>query len=435
MIQILRVSKFFFVVFALAPLFAKFNFGGGLYLHPADIFAVLLSGYLMLSHRGNFVRYYISFSAQKVLAAFFIVMVMVTLLSQLYYMSSEFAGYIKIFKLIIYLPVVYLSYRFFSQSQKEESCRFIVKICIAAMIINLTLTIVNIRIYGAGIWYVEAISSGLSNKFYVLSYPFFESTLAGAHGIWMIYLASVLIFLAHSGRGNYLLFYIFMALLSANILLSVSREGLLILLLTFFGFLVDSFKRRDGLKVLVPLLLLVFIAIAASIKYQISFSIIEKIEYTIEAFKGGGEANISNRLNVWRAYFLGISSGDLMDVLYNTLFSSGYNLSNFELILRQGGGVLPLVMLPESLILLSHAYSGFLGLLCVLLYFWLIVVMAVRSRSYTALGYIFGLVVINIFFGASMLSDTAYIYTLIVLGYLQFLAREEVDNGMASELP
>ena len=347
----------------------------------------------------------------------------------------DFSGMARILKLFIYLPLFYTSTLI---SRKHILCKVVIGISIFAMAMNVLMLVSNI-LKGYDIvdliWKQELMVSGLSNRYFDLKKMKLNVTGSGAHGIWLNY-CTMMIILAYTCLKKRIIsksiFIFLLSLYSTNLLMSSSREGLLVLFVYLIFSYFHALRKIFIVKkkfVYISLILALFIGLV--IKFSDNLGIIKKIVYTYEKISAGKmEGNIQTRINSWK-----ISSLSFMSEPCNSIFGYGWNKKAYVSALSSAKNKYSFsekyIALPESLIMMGLVYGGIFGLMLILLHFYhLFRFCFYNYNNFAIRNYLFfliGIFIVNIISGASYIADLFLAQNIIVQGLI--LKESIFSNG------
>lgn len=355
------------------------------------------------------IKQFITFQEQRLLLGVFLCMLFFSIIAQ--FSVNDIGSILRSFKEILYIPIIYWASRI---KHKEQTLKYLLLFGCIAFIVNIFNYIQNFSL-AATIWSgAETLSSGMSNRgFDVLTFKFVQ--LQGlAHGIWGSYCILIFILavsLKKKGIISRLQLFVVAILFFINIIISVSRETILVLVviytISFFTSKLSLLKRVWIIGCIAALI--VAITILGS-----NLPAVQKIAYTYEALSSNGsEGNAELRLNTWIAYsnflvhnieYLFVGTGISPDNFYNHI--SPYTHAE-------------IVSVPESAIVYAQAYGGIFATACL---FFLIIIATIkinRNCPYKLIKYFFiGIIIMNTISSVSMFSDLLYAHLCLIYGLL-----------------
>jgi len=250
----------------------------------------------------------------------------------------------------------------------------------------------------------------------------------GSHGIWGTYCVFILvtsIFLHREKaiKGYQMIVGVLVSLTSIS--LTVSREALLVLLVFFACWGIKKSIRIFMLSGLFIFLFFIFNNFSLlSYEGQSSVPLVEKVIYTVRAFDEiGSESNLALRMNTWfqikELFFVSPS-------LF--LLGCGYNLPLFGKLLSfvaSSNHITNFVAMPESLLFFSLCFGGLPALISISVFLFRAILFLWQDSSFFMFGFFsFGVLIANVFSGASLISDLFYCQFLLLLGcFVQYKKR------------
>lgn len=414
------LEKVLLLLAFLIPCMPKIQVADGITIYPYEAFA-LMSFPILLRN--------IKFGIQKTLLYLWMVIFFSTLLSCLFVFTS--GGLMRCLKEIIYIPLMYMACKYRIVTFRRYTLVFLIA-CVA----NISY-LISMDMSSLDIWSPNMLSSGLSNK--IFSFDSFSveviPTAGGSHGIWLGYnsLSVCMAYIAYKKRDiSKRILWIVSLFAMINVLMSVSREGLIGFVFVCIGILKDCFHGyHNRLKIWLVVSVLVVLIIFIVVHYGENLAIVQKILYTQESFaSNGNESNISSRLGAWYVYFRSIIENPLFFII-----GYGFNQDYYSEVIRpivyNYDGIY--VAVPESFFVEVVMYGGVFALLLGLS-FWKKLFCFFKSLRYLNSNIVFvwlliGLLIGNIFSGASIISDLLYSQLLLSCG---ILLRSELQNGNSS---
>gem|GEM_PF-1179028 len=369
-------------------------------------------------------KQFILYSEQRLLLGIFLCMVLFSIISQA--SVVDFGAILRSVKEIIYIPIIYWASKI---RNTQKVLKNLVLFGCVALLINILMYMMNFSVANTIFSDAETLSSGMSNR----GIDIFSLKLVQlnglAHGIWGSY--CVLIFtlaisLKQSGVIKRKHLYIVGALFFINIVITVSREAILILVVVY----TLSFLRSKKSILKRGWILVVFaIIITGIVIFGSDLPAVQKISYTIDSFSNNGsESNISLRINTWAAYFNFLSH----NVQY-ILFGLGFSPVNFY------NHISPythadIVNVPESAVVYCQAYGGIIATICLLSLIAAAAFKINKNSPYKLIKYFFiGVIITNCVSGVSMFSDLLYAHLCVVYGLLIVNNNEDKSNTVNSQ--
>lgn len=402
----------------ITPVMPKIKVSEGIYLLPLDIILmVLVPIYFCIRPTIFWGNKY-----SKYLISFWTILAFGSVLSQIAFINT--IGILKVFKGILYVPIIQVM---ISQKKPVLRLRQVLFLGIIAQILNFYYFFYKLNGGEISIWEPEFLSSGFSNKFFEFSSQTIRNIPdQGSHGIWgtycvlMLTLAIYLLSKRNIGTG---IAFLAISISVLSISATVSRESILVLLVTLIMYYVNTPKRL--ILLISGILLLVFsvVYLSSGVDHNGSFTsipILDKLIYTIESIQEtGGESNITLRINTWML----IIYTYILDPLL-IAFGTGYNLDYFGWVLSssaKSGDFGNFVLLPEGLLFFAFSFGGFPALMAITLFLAQIAT-SFRNNNSLRIFYCFfiGLLLANLTSGASLISDLFYSQFLAILGSIGF---------------
>lgn len=421
----LTLSFLSFLLFL--PLTPKLNISGNIYINPMEILLIIYILFSVFIFRKNIFAIH---QIQIFFLSIFVIELFFTIISLDHFF--DITGIMKLIKYIIYLPVLYIGYKY----MKYEYFKKIVLIGILAMIVNIIQFFYSVMVNGFSIWNIKSLSSGFVNKYIEISTLSLQTIQSGAHAIWgdycvLIFTITFALFIDKKINSKIFLFTVFLMLV--NLSLSVSRTSFLTLfvvlgLLSFYYlFIIKRIKKMFLWSGILFILALVFIII----NYGDSIPAVQKILYTINSFQSSGqESNISARLEGWV-----VALYSLVQKPYTIFIGSGYNTDLFMSRLQQANeyfGYTKFPSEPESFYLESLMYGGLFALMSLILFSYS--VLKVSFKKYTTISLYFGFffiaeIIVNITSGSNMKGDLLMFHILLIIGYIiQTNKKAKIEN-------
>lgn len=363
---------------------------------------------------------YVKFGIQRLLMYLWIVILISTLLSCLFLFSS--GGLMRCVKEIVYIPLMYLAFK-----DKTLLLRNFVWIFTIAFLANGYFLVSNgFALLELNIWDSEMLSSGLSNKIFSFnSFSVEVNPLAGgAHGIWLGYntLAVCIAYIAYKHEEvSRRLFWCVFLMGTFDVLISVSREGLICFMCLVIGFFIDLLRKKGyKIKALLAILFFLLIIIYIVTIYGENLAIVQKILYTQDSIQSSGnESNIDKRIGAWVIYFLSIIQNPLNFFIGYGFNQDYYVYMNQNIISVYKGDF---VTIPESFFVEIAMYGGIIAFVLGVLLWKELFDLAKKLQSHNTGRILFwlllGLLIGNLFSGASVISDLLYSQLLIACGIL-----------------
>lgn len=417
------VTKIILVLALITPVMPKLKLMDDVTMYPLEILLLIFFPFLI-----NKIRLKI----QIVLFLMWFIMLGATLVS--FIESIDIGGLFRCIKGIIYIPLVYLAYQ--ECKKREFNFKIVIYIYFWATVNNiLFMLFYGINLLQINIWNPETIGSGMSNRFFDLSTFSFGTQIGGAHGIWGNYCVLVFalaIFMKLKNKISYKLFILVIICLMINMGMSVSREALISFVMVLFAlcFLKDEGNwRKINKTAWTWILSFSVLFVIVIILWGDSLPIVKKVIYTQNSLSSTGtEGNLQLRINGWMMYF-----ESLMRNPIKIFTGYGYNLSLYSQYLNsirlEFGSYY--VAIPESFFIQIFCFGGITCLLFGSL-FWLEIIMTCRrlKKEFTNLKtiltfFFIGMLIGNIFSGASILSDVLYCQILLLIGYLNTIKNEK----------
>ena len=356
-----------------------------------------------------------------------LIMLLSTIYSQLY--CLDIGGILRCIKGLLYIPLGYMICKYVLIYRPD--IRIVFYVFILATICNVLNLLYNgfdLANMGKLVWDNKLIGAGLSNRFWDIRTMSLGTIPGGAHGIWgnycvLVFAISLCCRVKHEIKLSLFLVVTFCLLI--NSALSVSRESLISLLFTLLALLYTGIHIH-GLKVEVHRFVLysaiILLTVFSFLIYYFSdyFQVINKVLYTFKAIEDSGEeSNIMLRVNAWRVFFESLYLFPLK------IFTGyGFNLNNYNSYLDFAYRTYKdtFVPLPESFFVQLFCFGGIFCLLKGLKLwkemFFILKSIKLRMERNIYLGYFLGFLVVNLFSGASLLSDMLYCQMILFLGYL-----------------
>jgi O-antigen ligase len=425
-IEINKIEKFILFLAILTPAMPKLQFVDGITIYLLEIVLLL---YFPIGWKNIRLKY------QKTLLAIWLIMLLSTIYSQLY--CLDIGGILRCIKGLLYIPLGYIMCKYVLNNRPNIRIVFYVFILATICnVLNLLYNGLDLANMGTLVWDNKLIGAGLSNRFWDIKTMSLGTIPGGAHGIWGNY--CVLVFTVClccrvKHEINFSLFLVVTFCLLLNSALSVSRESLISLLFTLLALLYTG-THIHGLKIKVHRFVLysaiVLLTVFFLLIYYFAdyFQVINKVLYTFKAIEESGEeSNIMLRVNAWKVYFESLS-------LFPSKILTGYgfNLDNYNSYLDFAYRAYKdaFVPLPESFFVQLFCFGGIFCLIKGLKLwreiFFILKSIKLRMERNIYLGYFVGFLIVNMFSGASLLSDMLYCQMILFWGYL--LACQKINN-------
>lgn len=373
--------------------------GVNLFLPELVVFSGLILG----------IRQFITFQEQQLILGIFLSILFFSIIIQL--SITDIGAVLRSIKEILYISIIYWASLI---NNKKQVMKHLVFFGCIAFLLNILL---YTQSYAAEntIWSgSESLSSGISNRGF-----FFPSLnlvqLPGlAHGIWGSYCVLIFVITLSLRKEKLISIWLFMTsliLFITNMLITISRESLLLLLVIA---IISFFK--SGITIVQRFIIIsgITFSVYAIAIFGSTLPVVQKITYTYTSLtETKSEGNLTLRINTWAAYFnliahrseyliegLGLSP----DNFYQHI--SHYTHEN-------------IVDVPESVLVYTQAYGGIISFSC----FIMLVITAgyrLNKRSpYKLLKYYFiGLLITNSMSSVSMFSDLLYAHICLIYGLL-----------------
>ena len=356
---------------------------------------------------------------QKLLFGLWFVILISTLLSCI--MIPSLGGILRAVKELIYIPIMYMAYKCNWLSWKHLSYTFI---C-ASLITFAFLIQAGFSFASMSIWDNSLLLSGMSNKYIDIHSLSIVNIERGAHGIFSNYCSlalcsSLIAYYKKEIKLTVLLLVFLLACTSVG--MSVSREGLVVFSAVIIGYLLciqkkGNFWTHSGFYFIGLVILSVIIYVIN--EYGDNIALVQKILYTQQSMEDSGEeGNIALRIGGWTVFFQSL-------MLYPFMAIIGYGFNNlyYESFLDFAKGYkFRFVTGPESFFVECLMYGGIFALYFGIRWWWRIYQLFnnIRNRniSYFTKGLFWGLLFVNSFSGASIVSDMLYCQFLIFLGLI-----------------
>lgn len=352
-------------------------------------------------------RQFLAYKEQKLLLIMFGSILFFSIVAQIN--IADFSSILKSFKELLYIPIIYWASRI---KNRDKVLKHLVFIGCIALVINLGFYITNFSQENT-IWSgAESLSSGMSNRAFDLSTLKLVQLPGLAHGIWGSYCVLIFIVACSLYSNKKITLTLFLGvvfLFSVNMVISVSREALLILSLILFSYL--CMPQRKNIYKFIIIFCTVGLITGVWL-YGESLPIVQKLVYTANSVSADGtEGNIQLRLNTWSAYFQFI--GENLQYFFAGLGLSPDNFYNHVKYFSEG----QIVPVPESALVYMQAYGGLLSSISLVILFR-IAYKQINTRSeYKLIKYFFlGILVTNLFSSVSMFSDLLYAHLCLVYG-------------------
>ncbi|MGK5027412.1 hypothetical protein [Janthinobacterium sp. RB2R34] len=404
-----------------APLMPKIGFSSEIVIYPYEIvLAFLFVCVFFLDFHSLFrtavQRWYLAFIGMIAISTW------ITSFSS----GIDAGSIMRLLKLLIYVCVPAI---IFHLDERRDWMPLIARVGTAALALNMYFVIIGgSEIFSGKLAFdIDEISGGLSGKYFSLTSFSLQSTGRLSHGVWATYVAlqlATVSSLYFQEKISKFFFALSLFFISLNIVSSISREGLLIVILIMGGYCFSGASKSISIKPfairLWPLFSLgaVFIiAMLAASQTQMG----QKISFMFEFLSSGGvDGNISGRFNTWM-----LSLRLIFSSYHYMFFGVGYNLELYgseieKLAIHMDNGVYSTI--PESLLFTALVFSGFFG---VFLLFCLIAsVSAVFRRAplfqaekvFYAM-FLIGLLITNFIAGATAISDLILLNIFILVGF------------------
>ncbi|GAA6404863.1 O-antigen ligase family protein [Bacteroides ovatus] len=417
-IEINKIEKIILFLAVLTPTMPKIQLVDGVTIYLLEI---VLFFYFPIGWRNIRLKY------QKTLLVIWLIMLLSTIYSQLY--CLDIGGILRCIKGLLYIPLGYMICKYVLIYRPD--IRIVFYVFILATICNVLNLLYNgfdLANMGKLVWDNKLIGAGLSNRFWDIRTMSLGTIPGGAHGIWgnycvLVFAISLCCRVKHEIKLSLFLVVTFCLLI--NSALSVSRESLISLLFTLLALLYTGIHIH-GLKVEVHRFVLysaiILLTVFSFLIYYFSdyFQVINKVLYTFKAIEDSGEeSNIMLRVNAWRVFFESLYLFPLK------IFTGyGFNLNNYNSYLDFAYRTYKdtFVPLPESFFVQLFCFGGIFCLLKGLKLwkemFFILKSIKLRMERNIYLGYFLGFLVVNLFSGASLLSDMLYCQMILFLGYL-----------------
>ncbi len=415
--QKILFSVVFFSIL-IAPICPKIQISEGILLFPYEFFLAIVTIFLLITSPASLV----SSAIQKYYLGFCLVIFVSTCIS-IMYSPLSLGDLLRVFKWIIYTPVPYIVHKEFKYF---KSIKTLVVISMFAMAINLIIFLRSAETnIGRLIFSPDLISEGLSSTYFNITNFSFGNTGHLSHGIWATYCAFAFLMAVIGLRMKVVklyLFILFIGLFLANTAISISREGLLISIIVSLVFLLKfknsgQFKRPKISIFKTCLFMITSILLCFSFQgSQIGMKIIYMLNYISS---GEVDNNILGRINTWI-----LTSYSFVSSPHLFLIGHGYNTDYYGKSLDLLKGIISNGIyshVPESLIFLALGYGGLLGMSSLILLLKSMQLQLEHSRLpiefiLPCKLFLFGLLITNIFAGASLLSDLVLLHVLMLFG-------------------
>lgn len=403
------------VLALLTPCMPKIGISENITIFPVEIH-LLFGAFIFMP--------YIKFKIQKILLTIWLIILLSTLFSQLSIINA--GSVMRCLKEIIYIPIVYLVYISKWVDWKHLSYIF----CLAFVINILFIFSIGFSFSNLNIWDSDTLFSGLSGHYLNLnSFDIVKIEGKGSHGVWASYcvLALAATLIGHEqGTIKNILLYLVVFFVIISIGMTVSREGLLSLIILFLSYMLVKLKTKNMFSFFLFLFSAIIVVVLIYFvidKYGGNIAIVQKLLYTQDAISATGEeSNIALRIGAWRVYAESILRNPIM-----LIFGYGYNYGYYQSFLDFKVSY-QYVPIPESFFI-ECVLCG--GLVCLFfgIRFWRCFYNIIdRERSSNirliSKGLFLGLLVGSIFSGAAIFADLLYCQFLIFLGI--FLRKQNI---------
>ena len=417
------------------PAMPKIQLFKGVTMYPLE-FALLISfPYLLVKST--------SIKLCRLLYGLWGLLFITTAISQLE--ITEAGGILRCIKGVIYVPLIYVGYTL--ANNNRFTLKFFLKPFIIASLANLfVLFYMGFSFGNVNIWDSELIGSGLSNKAFDIETMKIFKLSGGSHGAWGNYSAMLLtlflFFFSKKELSKPLLYGVFFCVLF-NLGMSVSRESLVSIFMILLFYFKRSFILRDksfklNEKTLLALFCFIALASILLIVYKDKLYIIPKIEYTIESIVTSRtlDNNLLLRVNGWRAF-----AYSLIDNPWRLLLGYGFNFSNYQFAVSSAAGLHSIFLyatVPESFFVEIFAFGGIIALYLgyrIWKEFFKTTKKFDKKDGLVFVGFFSGLLIVNIFSGASLFVDILYSQVLLLLGVLlnQIKLNKKADQAIKEE--
>lgn len=354
-------------------------------------------------------RQLITFQEQQLMLGMFLSIMIFSFVAQ--YSTNDIGAIMRSFKEILYIPIIYWASLI---KEKKQILKHIVIYGCIAYCFNILLYIQGYAAENT-IWSgAESLSSGMSNRGFKLPSLSIVQLPGLAHGIWGSYCVLVFVITLSTVREKIIskpLFLVSIALFIVNMLITISRESILLLsviaILSFF---------RSGLSITKRIVIIaaLIIAVLAIATWGGDLPVIQKITYTYTSLtETKSEGNLTLRMNTWAAYLNFIIHNQ--EYLIAGLGLSPDNFYNHISLFTNAD----IVDVPESVIVYMQAFGGIVSFA---LFIMLVVTTSIRlnKRSpYKLLKYFFiGILITNSISSVSMFSDLLYAHICLIYGLL-----------------
>ena len=337
----------------------------------------------------------------------------------------SWGGLMRCVKEMLYIPLLFWVYK-----NSYIQIKHLLYVFFIAFVVNLLFVLANGFSFSfIDIWDGEKMASGMSNcVLNVSTMSISKIEGAGAHGIWGNYCSLMVCAALFAYKNNQIslkfLIVVFACTLM-NFVMSVSREAFIsFAFVVLFYFIANNFNKRKKFRISPKyfLLFIVFIVGLVSIvkKYGDNIAIVQKIIYTQQSVSDmGTEGNVQLRINGWKVFFTSLWYNPI-----KVLIGYGYNIENYitYLTFDIARDRTSYVSLPESFFVEMIFFGGFFCLLYGIK-FWkdlkkIINKIESKTNRLILLGIFWGLLCVNTFSGASIISDLLYSQFLIFLGII-----------------
>lgn len=406
-----KAIKDLIVFFALlTPCMPKIGISEEITILPIEILLFLLFPFILK---------YNKFRVQRLLYGVWVTILVSTLLSCI--MIPNLGGVLRGIKELIYIPIAYVTYKCNWLSWKHISYSFICASCISFVF----LASAGFSFSSMSIWDNSLLLSGMSNKYLDVRSFSIVNIDRGAHGIFSNYcsLALCSTFIAYRKKEiRKIVLIIVLLLVCSCVGMSVSREGLIVFFSVIASFVFCKFKEGKirthiGLYLFITFFLLVIIYVIN--EYGENIALVQKLLYTQQSVEDSGEeGNIALRIGGWAVFFR-----SLFYYPYMAIIGYGFNNMYYESFLDFARLYkFRYVTGPESFFVECLMYGGIIALFFGIRWWRQIYIIICKvsdgNIKFFSKGLFWGLLFVNTFSGASIVSDMLYCQFLVFIGLI-----------------
>lgn len=369
-------------------------------------------------------RQFITYPEQQLMLGIFLCILFFSIVAQIF--TSDISSMLKSFKEVLYIPIIYWASLI---PDKKKLLRNLVLFGCVAYCMNIFLYMQGYAAENT-IWSgAETLSSGMSNKGIIFPSFSIVQLIGLAHGIWGSYCVLIFVITLSLYKEKIINIHLMLfsvILFSINMMITISRESILLLLvISLISFFKSGLTFIQRIVILGTLTITLFLIVTMAD----NLPVVQKLTYTYTSLtENQSEGNFTIRVNTWVAYLKFVAHN-----LEYILVGLGHSEDNFFKHINNYS-TLEIVGIPESVVVYAQAYGGIISLAMFLM---LIITAAhhLNTRSpYKLLKYYFiGLLITNTLSSVSMFSDLLYAHICLIYGLL--IVQKEKNISETQPLP